>query len=33
MTNNSIDFLLDNIEALFFDYLKRYFSIDLSLYI
>lgn len=31
--DNSLDFLLSNIEALFFDYLLRYFSINLSLYV
>ncbi|MDR3150421.1 MAG: hypothetical protein LBU14_02110 [Candidatus Peribacteria bacterium] len=30
--DNSIDWLFDNIEKLFFDYLLRFFNLDLSLY-
>lgn len=30
--DNSIEFILDHIQELFFDYLKRYFYIDFSLY-
>lgn len=33
LTDNSIKWVFQNIEALFFDYLKRYFDIDLSLYL
>lgn len=32
LTDNSISWVFQNIEALFFDYLLRYFDIDLSLY-
>lgn len=33
LTDNSINWVFQNIEALFFDYLKRYFDIDLSMYL
>lgn len=33
LIDNSINWVFNNIEALFFDYLKRYFDIDLSMYI
>lgn len=32
LTDNSLNWVFNNIEALFFDYLLRYFDIDLSLY-
>lgn len=33
LTDNSINWVFQNIESLFFDYLKRYFDIDLSMYV
>lgn len=33
LTDNSLKFVFQNIEALFFDYLLRYFEIDLSLFV
>jgi hypothetical protein len=32
LRNNSINWIFDNIESLFFDYLLWFFEIDLSLY-
>jgi acyl-ACP thioesterase len=33
LKDNSLNYFFENLEALFFDYIKRYFDIDLSYFV